>query len=113
MSWLSRPSLLLRVFGHLRLAVRLLRDPAVPLLLKVVPLVAGLYVLVPFDLVPDLLPVLGQLDDLAVLAMATEAFIGWCPERLVAYHRAAMADGRRYSPMPADGAVIDAEFRRD
>jgi hypothetical protein len=30
----------------------------------------------------------------------------------VDYHRAAVAEGRRFGPMPAEGEVIDAEFRR-
>jgi uncharacterized membrane protein YkvA (DUF1232 family) len=115
MSWLTRPSLILRLFKRLRLAIRLLREPAVPLRLKLVPLAAGLYVLMPFDLIPDLLLVLGQLDDLAMVAAAVESFVGWCPPQLVAFHQTAIDDGRQFTPMPvpASGSVIDAEFHRD
>jgi uncharacterized membrane protein YkvA (DUF1232 family) len=114
-SWLTRPSLILRLFKRLRLAIRLLREPAVPLRLKLVPLAAGLYVLMPFDLIPDLLLVFGQLDDLAVVAAAVESFVGWCPPNLVTFHETAIVEGRQYAPMPAPagGPIIDATFRRE
>jgi len=34
-----------------------------------------------------------------------------CPTRAVDFHRAAMAQGRKYSRMPLGGEIIDAEFR--
>lgn len=115
MRWLRRPTLLWKLLGHLRLAGRLLRDPAVPTRLKLAPLAAGLYVLMPIDLVPDFIAVLGQLDDLALVTVAVETFLGWCPSPVVTYHRAEIAARRPYSPMPvpAGGDIIDAKFRRD
>ena len=62
---------------------------------------------------PDFLPVLGQLDDLGVVVIAVEAFLKLCPAGAVDFHRAAMAEGRNYCPMPLVGEVIDAEFRRE
>lgn len=112
-SWLA-------VFGtlasRLRLAVRLLRDPAVPVGPKLLPLFALGYLVFPLDLVPDLLPVLGQLDDLGVILIALEGFVHLSPPAVVQYHQAAMAQGRTYQPMPraeAPGPAIDAEFRRE
>ena len=98
--------------AHVRLTLRLLREPAVPLLTKVVPVAAALYLVSPLDFVPDILPILGQLDDAGVLLIALESFLKLCPDVVVAYHREAMTTGRPYSPMPASGMVIDAEFRR-
>lgn len=112
-SWLSFPSLVRVLWTHARLSVRLLRDPAVPTLGKLLPVVAVLYLLSPLDGVPDFIPLLGQLDDLGVLLLALEAFLRLCPEGIVAFHRTAMASGRAYSPAPATGQVFDAEFRRD
>jgi uncharacterized membrane protein YkvA (DUF1232 family) len=97
----------------MRLTVRLLREPEVPLLIKALPVLAALYVISPLDFVPDLLPVLGQLDDLGVIVIAVEAFLKLCPAGAVDFHRAAMAQGRKYCPMPLAGEVIDAEFRRE
>jgi len=98
--------------AHVRLTLRLLREPAVPLLTKVLPAAAALYLISPLDFVPDVLPILGQLDDAGVMLLALESFLKLCPEAVVTYHREAMTAGRPYSPMPASGMVIDAEFRR-
>ena len=112
-SWLSRPGLLRTLFSHARLAVRLVRDPRVGLLVKTLPLAAALYVISPLDLIPDVIPVLGQLDDLGILLISLEGFLRLCPAAAVAFHRAAILQGRRYSPMPATGDVIDAQWRRE
>jgi len=112
-SWLSRPALLKTLASRMRLAVRLFREPAVALLAKAVPVLAVLYVVSPIDFVPDVIPVLGQLDDLAVVLIAIETFVSWCPRAAVDFHKQAIESGRRYSAMPATGQVIDAEFHRD
>src|SRR5688572_24739457 len=100
-SWLSRPALLLVLLRHMRLASRLLREPGVPLLAKAVPGLAVLYLISPLDIVPDIVPVLGQLDDLAFALAALEGFFKLCPAGPVAFHRAALAKGHAYTPMPA------------
>ena len=56
-----------------RLALKLLRDPRVPLWPKAAAGLAVLYVLSPLDLVPDFIPLAGQLDDVAVQLMGIEA----------------------------------------
>jgi uncharacterized membrane protein YkvA (DUF1232 family) len=112
-SWLSLPSLARTLVSHVRLTLRLLREPGVPVLTKAVPVVAALYVISPLDFVPDFLPVLGQLDDLGMILIALEAFLNVCPAGTVNFHRAALAQGRKYSPMPLAGEIIDAEFRRE
>src|SRR5215510_1540282 len=109
-SWLARPALLRTLLSHLRLALRLTREPRVPALAKALPLLAIIYVVVPFDFVPDVLPVIGQLDDLGVLLLALEVFLRLSPGDAVLYHRAAIQQKRRYSPMPPAGDVIDAEW---
>jgi uncharacterized membrane protein YkvA (DUF1232 family) len=107
------PSLLLALIAHVRLSIRLLRDPRVPLLLKAMPVLTALYVLSPIDLLPDVLPILGEVDDLAVSVLTLQAFVRLCPAAAVDFHRAAIAERRRYSPMPPAGEIIDAEFRRE
>ena len=112
-SWLSRPGLLRTVLSQMRLAVRLVREPGVPSLTKALPLLAALYLFSPVDLVPDVLPLLGQFDDLGVILIALEAFLRLCPAGAVAFHRAAITQGRGYGPMsPADG-FIDVKYRRE
>lgn len=59
----------------LKLAWRLFRDRRVPLYLKALPVLALLYVLLPGDLMPDILPVVGQIDDLVVATLLLLAFV--------------------------------------
>jgi uncharacterized membrane protein YkvA (DUF1232 family) len=108
-----RLALLRTLLGHLRLAARLVREPRVPLLTKALPFLAAVYVASPLDFIPDVLPVLGQVDDLGIILVALEGFVRLCPAGAVAFHRAAIEQGGRYSPMrPADD-FIDAEWRRE
>jgi uncharacterized membrane protein YkvA (DUF1232 family) len=111
-SWLSRPSLLRTLVSNVRVSLRLLREPRVPLLLKLIPVLAGAYVISPLDFVPDVLPIIGQLDDIGIVFIALETFLRFSPVDAVDFHRSAVAEGRRFSPMPSGGDVIDAEFRR-
>jgi uncharacterized membrane protein YkvA (DUF1232 family) len=64
---------------YARVVWGLLRDPRTPLPLKAL-LAAGLaYVVVPIDLVPDAVPILGQADDLTVLLLVLDLFIANAP----------------------------------
>jgi uncharacterized membrane protein YkvA (DUF1232 family) len=111
-AWLSRPLLLRSLLTQARLAFRLLRDPRVPWLLKAIPILAVLYVIWPLDFVPDLLPGLGQLDDIGVLIFALELFVRLCPPAAQAFHKEALARRRAYSPMSPTDDVIEATWRR-
>jgi len=72
-----------------KLAYCLLRDPRVPRAPKMV-LGGAMGVIVgPFD-VPGWIPVLGQLDMLAMSVLAVRVFVRSCPEDLVAEHEAAL-----------------------
>jgi uncharacterized membrane protein YkvA (DUF1232 family) len=116
----SRPTLWGAFFGRARLAWSLVREPQVPLLRKAIPLLALAYVISPLDLIPDVLPFVGELDDLMLLVLGLELFVRVCPQAPVVFHRAAIAAGQRFAPMrpdssrpDSDGGVIDAEFRRE
>jgi uncharacterized membrane protein YkvA (DUF1232 family) len=113
MSWLWRPRLLRMLFSQVRLTGRLLREPRVPLLAKVVPMMAALYLVSPLDFIPDLFPLVGQLDDLTLSLIALATFLKMCPEGPVEFHRGAIAEGRPYSPMSPTDDVIDVEWRRE
>ncbi len=63
-----------------KLVYRLLRDPAVPLRRKALAGLAVGYVVSPIDLVPDFIPVAGQMDDLVMLALALHLLIESVPE---------------------------------
>jgi uncharacterized membrane protein YkvA (DUF1232 family) len=112
--WLAKQGLLRALLTEARIAVRLLREPAVPGLIKALPAAAALYLIWPIDILPDIFPLLGQLDDIGVVLAAVQGFIHLCPDAAARFHRKAVADARPYSPMPAarDG-FIDAEFSRE
>jgi uncharacterized membrane protein YkvA (DUF1232 family) len=113
---MRRWNLLAALVSHVRLTARLLREPTIPLVIKTLPFLAAGYVIFPLDFVPDMIPVLGQLDDLGVILIALEGFIAMCPDAVVTFHKTALAEGRKYAPMPKTsehGEIIDAEFRRE
>ena len=112
-SWFVRPSAMGALFAELRLAWRLMREPRVARYAKAVPVLAALYVLSPVDIIPDILPVLGQMDDLGVLVLSVKLFLRLCPPSATAFHTAAISTGRRYAPMAPADVVIDATYRRD
>jgi uncharacterized membrane protein YkvA (DUF1232 family) len=74
-----------------RLCWRLWRDHRVPKPLKGMIIATVMYTLSPIDLVPGfLVPVLGQLDDATLLALAAYLFIRWSPPEVVAEHMASI-----------------------
>jgi uncharacterized membrane protein YkvA (DUF1232 family) len=112
-SWLTRPWLLRALWTELRVALRLMREPRVPLAVKSVLPAAALYLVSPIDMLPDFLPGLGQIDDLVVVIAAVRLFLRLCPAAARAFHEAAVAAGRPFAPMVPVDVVIDAEYRRD
>lgn len=110
---LARPALLRTLLADARLALRLLRDPRVPMLVKGVPALAALYFLSPVDLLPDFFPFAGQVDDVIAVVAAIKGFLALCPRSVVAYHREALGRGTPFAPMSPSDEVIDAEYRRD
>ena len=98
-----------------QLAWQLMRDPRVASATKVVlPVLAVLYLLSPIDLLPDVFPVLGQMDDLAVLALAVKLFVSLAPPQVVAEHRDNIRRGGKAAPPTASEAepeTVDAEYR--
>jgi uncharacterized membrane protein YkvA (DUF1232 family) len=57
------------------LVERLLRDPRVPRRRKLLLAATAAYLALPFDLVPDFIPVAGQLDDAIILALVLRGLL--------------------------------------
>ncbi|MBA3307394.1 MAG: DUF1232 domain-containing protein, partial [Chloroflexi bacterium] len=78
-----------------RLLLELLADPRIPLSRKAVLGVAAGYVVMPLDLVPDVVPVVGRLDDIAIVVLALDLFLESVPQDLLYEKLAALdIDGR-------------------
>lgn len=61
---------------------KLLRHPRTPRLPKLVALVVLAYALSPIDLIPDFIPVLGQLDDLVLIPLGVALVVRLTPAAL-------------------------------
>ncbi len=72
---------------QLTLTWQLMRDPRVPLWTKIVPIAALLYIVSPFDFIPDIIPGLGQLDDLGILLVSMRLMESISPEMVVIEYR--------------------------
>lgn len=75
-----------QIWLQLRLSWALLMDRRVPMALKTIPLLTFVYVISPIDLIPDVIPILGQLDDLGILMTALTTFNRLAPPDIVEEH---------------------------
>ncbi len=79
-----RPAFWGQIFQELIIVWRLLRDSRVSWKAKILPVLGIIYLVMPVDLVPGFIPVLGQLDDLAILMLVSRAFVRLVPDEIVA-----------------------------
>ena len=102
------------LWRQVRLVWYLVRDPDVPVYLKALPLAAVLYVLIPTDLIPDVIPGLGQLDDITALIVGGKIFIELAPPHVVSRYLDAMrrhiddANGDRGNGELADDNIAES-----
>lgn len=68
---------------YARLLWALASDPRVPRARKALLGLAGAYIVSPFDLIPERIPFVGALDDVAVMVLAIDVFLEGLPETLV------------------------------
>jgi uncharacterized membrane protein YkvA (DUF1232 family) len=109
--WLAFVPLASRGPVYARLIWALVADPRIPSSRKAILAGAAGYVLVGRDLIPDDIPILGGLDDLAVVVLAVEVFFEGIPDGILdetldelaidrdAFHRD-MDQVRRLTPAP-------------
>ena len=76
-------TLLRAVPDLVRLLSRLVADPVLPRSVKLALAAALVYLLSPFDLLPDFLPFIGYLDDLAVAAVVVDGILNHVDRALV------------------------------
>jgi uncharacterized membrane protein YkvA (DUF1232 family) len=78
----------------MRLVWALVRDGRVPAQQKLILAGIGAYLFLPVDLIPDFVPVLGQLDDLAVILLGLDLFIRGAPSDIVDEHLAKISQDK-------------------
>jgi len=52
------------------------------------------YLILPTDLIPDFIPIAGQMDDLLVIFLGLQLFLRLCPKEVVQEHVRSIAAGR-------------------
>jgi uncharacterized membrane protein YkvA (DUF1232 family) len=103
-------TVVLEVPRNAKLAYCLLRDERVPIAPKVVLTGALALIASPFD-PPAWIPVVGELDALALGVLAVKVFIEACPEELVQEHRAAIK--RKDSIVDRDLRLLSELLRQE
>ncbi len=94
--------------SQFELAWRLLWDRRVSFFTKLVPIALLGYLLMPFDLVPDALLGLGQVDDLVVVLVGMRMFVSLCPPDVVADLGGVVVDEDEDLPSPVT-EIVDLE----
>lgn len=69
-----------------KLLWRLARDPRVPARTKATLFLVAGYLASPIDVIPDFIPGIGQLDDIAIVAFALDQMLNRLPEDIVREH---------------------------
>lgn len=70
----------------LRAVWGIMRDRRVPLAVRLLPVPLLIYLVSPLDLIPDFIPVLGQADDLLVVAAALWLVLRCTPRAVIEEH---------------------------
>lgn len=90
---------------RIKLIGKLMADNRVSFFLKLLPVAALAYLVSPVDLAPGVVfPVIGVLDDAAVLWIGSTLFVELCPPTVVKEHM-----GELQNNLDDSGEVIDAE----
>lgn len=72
-----------KMWAEIILVLQLMKDNRVPIYLKFLPVIVGLYLLSPIDLIPGFLPIIGQLDDFGLLLLGLSTFIRLAPDEVI------------------------------
>ena len=91
-----------------KLIVRLMGDKRVNPFLKLLPIASLAYLIWPIDLIPGIaLPVVGALDDVALVSLGAYLFIEFCPPEVVQEHMQKLTSNMDI--VEGDDDIVDAE----
>lgn len=79
--------------SFLKLFARLVKDPRVRLSPKLILVGSLLYVILPIDMLPDIILGIGQVDDLVIIFLGIKLFLRLCPKEVVQEHVQSIAAG--------------------
>jgi uncharacterized membrane protein YkvA (DUF1232 family) len=96
--------LIRNVMNQLKLIFRLMGDSRVNIFAKLIPVGALIYLISPIDAIS--IPVIGALDDAAILWLGSYVFTELCPPAVVAEHMKELAGNMDVDPQDE---VVDAE----
>jgi len=104
----SNEGFFIGLYDNLRLIVRLMKDNRVGPLLKLLPIGALVYLVVPVDFLP-----VNPIDDGLVLWLGGYLFIELCPDDVVEEHRNALNQLKdiEVTPEEPSSEVIDGSYR--
>jgi uncharacterized membrane protein YkvA (DUF1232 family) len=92
---------------RVKLILRLIGDKRVNPWLKLIPVAGLVYLISPIDLIPDVVfPIIGELDDAAVLWITNYFFVELCPPEIVNEHLKALSAGKITK---GDDDIVDAD----
>jgi len=103
----SQGSMLRDFIMRLKLIWGLMKDGHVSPWLKLIPVLGLVYLVMPIDFISEIyFPLVGELDDAAVLWLTNYIFIELCPPDIVLQHVKALTSG---VPKADTDEVVDAE----
>ena len=91
------------------LFLRLMLDKRVPLKLKILPVIAGVYLLLPWDFIPDLMPLIGWIDDIVVVILSIGIFFVFGPLSILTRNIGQNHD--LDNEQPVNGKVVEGKYR--
>ena len=91
------------------LFLRLMLDKRVPLKLKILPVIAVVYLLLPWDFIPDLMPLIGWIDDIVVVILSVGIFFVFGPLSILTRNIGQNHDLN--NEQPVNGKVVEGKYR--
>jgi uncharacterized membrane protein YkvA (DUF1232 family) len=106
----NRPNSVQELWENVQLAWSLFRDNRVsPYLRFGIPILIAVYVISPVDIVPDVIPGLGQLDDIAALWVGLTFFLSQVPANIKDEYRSGARSEK--ADRAADPDVVEGDYR--